>query len=1499
MFKESNNNYLIRNNLKIGIQIPVTDTFESEEGVWGDEVMAIGFLEAFYRLPFIESVEILNPFTIHDNLDLIINFYPPPITRFINGPINLWWYQAPFIEYNTESLKIYDGLYDGYMVASLHLMNLLQQEINPKYIILLPMSVDPEVYKPVEPVDKYKHDIVFCGNVTAGRTYELIEDYLIPLKDYDLKIYGSGWEKFPELKENWNGIIPPKDVPKLYSSSKIVISFHGDWHRKNDVPTSRLWEALSCEAFVISDNLPMAVKLFGNNIIWTNGGNHIMKLVNYYLKHDGIRKELGKKGRELILKYHSFDHRVNEILDLYKQIIQDRLKTIELKPNKLDNPINDILLEGLNLFNSGKIEESLTIFEKIKNIDPDNAQNLLYIGTSYLLLKQYDKAINPLINSLKLDKNCIDTYNILAVVLTNIGELSLSSKFFKKILSLDPEHPTAKQSLNLIENKLKENPLLKQKIDDKYLDLLSFVETEKTKIGIFSNENIYNLLPIKMLEEKYEYKFYQLNDLNNLENDINIVIYHNDKFNNFPISDNQYKIMFINWELGSLPKKWVEKFNKEIDNIWVSSEYIKETYIKSGVYKDKISVIPPLLNLSTNISLNNLEKDLNIKEKLNKKQFKFLFVGDFNWSRGGDLLLEAYCKEFVNEEDVVLVICDKSSNTNKVIWDKIQEFSSDKDKPEIIYIKKSDEEEIYQLCNIFVYPFRVESSVLPIIKALNKGLVVITTNHPLLDKYKENKNLILIESYNINNLSKDIENEETIDIPNWYECNINKLRKILREVFENKKFEKMDQDSLKELNKDYIDEKICDIIHNNLIYIKNSEPLKIKNKQINKLIDDGIKIFYQKKFNKSLENFQQVYNLNPAHPENNFYLGSTYLLLNQNKKAIEFLNKSLSLGYKDISVYKNLAFSLKEEKDFSLALSVLNSVYNNNPFDIDLNKKIEEISLEKTENSSLSEDSKYYNLNISSYIKTPTIGLAMIVKNEENFLSNCLDSVENVVDEIVIIDTGSVDKTVEIAKNYGAKVYYYKWQNDFSLARNESIKYITSDWILIMDADEYLDKNSKKNIKSLLLKASSDIDGYLVKIVNYSKKDNDTEFIEHFYSRILRNQKGLHFHNMIHEQPSIYNKDLKLMFSEVIIHHQGYIEDIFYDRNKNQRNLEIIENAIKQYPDKHDNYYYLGQMYKKQGNYNKSTEAFQKCLKISKKIDLNYVLAYTSLLYNFILDKKIDEVIKIGEKLKKSHFFKKIPEFWVYLGMAYMINLDYDKAINCFKQAFSLRFDRVFPIVDLKFIIWLPLTKIAECYLQKKDFKNFLIYAKRSILEKLDYDLLLKIANVYFIQKDYNNSILYYTKVLENKPEDFQILKQRGKAYLYLNDIDKAKRDFEEYLSKNKYDSEVWHNLGTVYFQQNNIEKSQSCYFKALEYNQNIYESWLELAKIEIINKNFEKACNYLDKVLTINPEHQESRILKINMEREKNQNKEKISLDENVYSFLLALPSELFNKSK
>ncbi|MGG4411271.1 glycosyltransferase family 2 protein, partial [Niallia taxi] len=115
-----------------------------------------------------------------------------------------------------------------------------------------------------------------------------------------------------------------------------------------------------------------------------------------------------------------------------------------------------------------------------------------------------------------------------------------------------------------------------------------------------------------------------------------------------------------------------------------------------------------------------------------------------------------------------------------------------------------------------------------------------------------------------------------------------------------------------------------------------------------------------------------------------------------------------------------------------------------------------------------------------------SVSLCMIVKNEESVLDRCLASVAHLVDEVIIVDTGSTDKTKEIASKYTSKIFDFEWINDFSAARNFAAEQATGDWILVLDADEYIDEENYQEFVDGLKEDNGQFDTYGVKIINFT-----------------------------------------------------------------------------------------------------------------------------------------------------------------------------------------------------------------------------------------------------------------------------------------------------------------------------------------------------------------------------------------------------------------------------
>ena len=196
--------------------------------------------------------------------------------------------------------------------------------------------------------------------------------------------------------------------------------------------------------------------------------------------------------------------------------------------------------------------------------------------------------------------------------------------------------------------------------------------------------------------------------------------------------------------------------------------------------------------------------------------------------------------------------------------------------------------------------------------------------------------------------------------------------------------------------------------------------------------------------------------------------------------------------------------------------------------------------------------------------KVPSISLVLIVKNEEENLPRCLESFKDIVQEIVVVDTGSVDRTVDIAKSFGARVEYYEWNNDFAAARNESLKYATCDWILRTDADEYIEEEEKPKLLHAVVSGLADI--YICPTLS-GTADKDVIVGENV--RLIRNHLGVKYESPIHENVDLSAIKLGITQCSTNIKflHSGY-DDLNDEewKQKLTRNAAICDQEIKKNP---------------------------------------------------------------------------------------------------------------------------------------------------------------------------------------------------------------------------------------------------------------------------------------------------------------------------------------------
>jgi len=163
-----------------------------------------------------------------------------------------------------------------------------------------------------------------------------------------------------------------------------------------------------------------------------------------------------------------------------------------------------------------------------------------------------------------------------------------------------------------------------------------------------------------------------------------------------------------------------------------------------------------------------------------------------------------------------------------------------------------------------------------------------------------------------------------------------------------------------------------------------------------------------------------------------------------------------------------------------------------------------------------------------------TVSLCMIVKNEEDKLKTCLDCLKDLVDEMIIVDTGSTDKTVEIAKSFGAKVFEYEWTGNFSDARNFSFQQATCDFIYAADADEIIDEENQKRFKQLKIDIDElDIDVVQMYYCNQLSHNTVYNYDRELRPKLFRRVRSFVWEDPIHEtvklDPTVCNSDVEII----------------------------------------------------------------------------------------------------------------------------------------------------------------------------------------------------------------------------------------------------------------------------------------------------------------------------------------------------------------------------------
>lgn len=294
-----------------------------------------------------------------------------------------------------------------------------------------------------------------------------------------------------------------------------------------------------------------------------------------------------------------------------------------------------------------------------------------------------------------------------------------------------------------------------------------------------------------------------------------------------------------------------------------------------------------------------------------------------------------------------------------------------------------------------------------------------------------------------------------------------------------------------------------------------------------------------------------------------------------------------------------------------------------------------------------------------------TVSLCMIAKNEEKHIARCINSAKPYVDQIVVVDTGSTDFTVEIAEELGAEVYHHIWQDDFALARNQSLEHATGDWILFLDCDEALQLETAPLLKEVI--QNDHFQGYWVNIINIYDNQPSSSFVGF---RLFRNSPRHRFEIPIHEQilPSVIRNSSsdKIGQSNITIYHYGYENDKATHKTKIERNLRILHKAMKNYGHTGFIPFYIAVEHQKLGEYQKALEYYRMSLQKTPLTESYAPALIRSMVYCMLNLKQYQEGIDFID-----HYLKSYPDYTdlVFLkGALFAAQEKIPQALACMNQ---------------------------------------------------------------------------------------------------------------------------------------------------------------------------------------------------------------------------------------
>ncbi|MEN6371794.1 MAG: tetratricopeptide repeat protein [Armatimonadota bacterium] len=619
---------------------------------------------------------------------------------------------------------------------------------------------------------------------------------------------------------------------------------------------------------------------------------------------------------------------------------------------------------------------------------------------------------------------------------------------------------------------------------------------------------------------------------------------------------------------------------------------------------------------------------------------------------------------------------------------------------------------------------------------------------------------------------------------------------------------------------------------------KDNTTQHVDNKQL------GLRFYSEKHWLEAVSHFEKELENNPNDATVTNYLALAYDNLGDSKKARTILGEAIKVMPDFADTYRTLSLLLSRDgrileaadnacKAVELDPSNRDSVnflkkiranicdlkpankckgnkhkVNHSPTQEDINSRLRRLKSALNKADSVPQKSK------------ANLSLCMIVKNEEEYLRGCLESVKDIVDEIVIVDTGSIDTTVKIAKSYGAKVCSYPWNDSFADARNNAIEHATGEWILVLDADERLDENSKETLLNAIKNPA--VDAYELLFYNHNRADSEADVFVHPTCRLYRNKPEYRYKGRVHEMivPSIEAAEGTIKRLEAKVHHYGYQPEVMVKRNKHERYIRLLKADLAENPGDAHCLYNLAAAYSSYGDMKNALKYFDQASKlVNTKQDFYAAATFCGLVNTLCSLNDPETALAAAERAESMNIHH--PQLCLCRGNALLLMKRYEEAIHWFKSALETG-------------------------------QNITITGD---MAALGYKTYYGMASAYSALGDYTKAVQFGEKAVTENPNHALSHELLADSYLNLKQYNKCRTHIDRCLELDTDSPSAQMVMGKLHAAQDEVAAALDCFVKVLELDPSLVEAYAAAGDTLYSHGNYTGAANVYQNYLSVNPD--------------------------------------------